>query len=994
MPAHPQVIGRYRILHPIGRGASGTVYQALQTGPGQLQRTVALKVLAEGAADLWHEARLGGLLRHPHLVDVYEVGSADGHDFCAMEWCEGGALTRWTPLSPRAVVDAGIQAAAALAHAHDQLGIVHLDVKPANLLLARDGVKVGDWGIAREQGIVPVRGTRGFMPPEQRHGEPVDARTDVYALGVTLARLAASDAAAVALTYAPDSAPPTFELASDLPTADATDPLPDWLRPIVERCVAPHPADRWPSMHALAEALGSLEVDGPGLRELLDQGAPAPPEAVALFGRDELLATVEQALAAPRALVTLRGAPGVGKSHVARALAARHTERGLPVLWCDLHGIERLDGALRTLAHQLDTPLPADPTQVVPHLSSVLVLDDVGGDLDRPDDVHAIDAGPDVRWLITSRHALHLPDESVIDVPPLALQACRDLFWDVARRRGVAPSRHDDLDELFERLDRLPLAIELVAGRLGVLDLDEVVANTQLSFLRSGRHGRHATLHTTLSLSWTQLTAPHRRALQALAAFRRPIPMAAIEHVLSPLGDPLQLLAELSERSLLRADGNRFAVLATVRDYVREVGDERRSADEAHGRYLATFGDRVGRARLWSHGGHRRSEQLGALHDDVDRAVVRAVARGDVQTAGACLHAWWSVGALSGPFLRGTELATEVLALPELPAEVRAVATLVCGHAQRLCGALTDAEASLQEALRLAEHHQLFDLGLQAAVALAGALVSLSRSAEAYALLERWTHLAEGRVPPGLLAVAVAQWGAVGGHPDGARAERLEHAAALARSSGHLRPEGMAMQVLGALDHMADRRDAAQRRYRAALRVFERIGDQRFTAIVSSNLAMLLSSMGEHDEAQTVLHTALGAAVRMGDQRQQIVTRIALAVSYLRQERGEPALPHLHTARDQALALGIAQRAAVATAYLARAWALVGEAERAEQALLTVAASEQLHASEVLVTRADVALSLGDHDRCRELLRRCRELAEEEHLAPIAVLEQRLQRRP
>jgi len=86
-------LGRYTLTRMLGAGGAGRVYQGVMTGPGGFRRTVAIKVLHEGAGALRREARIGGLLRHQHLVDVYELGQDSGQSFAAMEFCEGGSLS-------------------------------------------------------------------------------------------------------------------------------------------------------------------------------------------------------------------------------------------------------------------------------------------------------------------------------------------------------------------------------------------------------------------------------------------------------------------------------------------------------------------------------------------------------------------------------------------------------------------------------------------------------------------------------------------------------------------------------------------------------------------------------------------------------------------------------------------------------------------------------------------------------------------------------------
>ncbi|MGD8361663.1 MAG: protein kinase, partial [Gemmatimonadota bacterium] len=193
-------LGPYRLLRELGRGGLGLVYLASDT---RLDRQVALKVLpASRTADprararFQREARAASALDHPNICTVYEMGeSVAGDPYIAMAYVQGESLRARIargPLPLSDAIDFTIQTARGLAHAHRH-GIVHRDVKPANLIVTPEGrVKIVDFGLAKghgdptltRQGITP--GTVAYMSPEQLTGRAVDHRTDIWALGVVL----------------------------------------------------------------------------------------------------------------------------------------------------------------------------------------------------------------------------------------------------------------------------------------------------------------------------------------------------------------------------------------------------------------------------------------------------------------------------------------------------------------------------------------------------------------------------------------------------------------------------------------------------------------------------------------------------------------------------------------------------------------------------------------------------------------------------------------
>jgi serine/threonine-protein kinase len=289
---NPEKIGRYEIKAELGRGGMATVYQAYDP---RFEREVAIKVLPR---EMLHdpqfrvrferEAKTIAMLEHPAIVPVYDFGEEDGQPYFVMRYMTGGSLSdrmNQGPLTVKETARIFERLAPAMDEAHAR-GIIHRDLKPGNILFDRlNEPYVSDFGIAKlseAQASVTgsaIIGTPAYMSPEQAQGEPVDGRSDIYALGVILFEMLsgkppyeADTPMGVVLKHITEPVPHILDANPNLPVA---------IKAVVEKAMAKDKLERFATCSDLAAALSAIaRGESPDLKTLLATKPIIPPKTM------------------------------------------------------------------------------------------------------------------------------------------------------------------------------------------------------------------------------------------------------------------------------------------------------------------------------------------------------------------------------------------------------------------------------------------------------------------------------------------------------------------------------------------------------------------------------------------------------------------------------------------------------------------------------------------------------------------------------------------
>jgi len=929
----------------------GEVYRAHDA---RLGRDVALKVLpAHLATDtnrlarFEREARTVAALNHPNIVTLYSVEDHDGLRFLTMELVEGQGLDRQVApggLPAARVAELGIAVADALTAAHEK-GVVHRDLKPGNVMLTRDGrVKVLDFGLAKAADAVPVSGegadaaesptmaagetamglvvgTVPYMAPEQVRGDPVDSRTDIFALGVLLYELTTghrpfggSSPGVISSAILRDEPASVSSVRADVPSD---------LGRIISRCLQKDARARFQTALDVANELRSMsQAQGSGAF------MKAPPEpSTPLLGREDQLASAAERLRGGARVLTISGYGGTGKTRFSIELF-RRLAPGYPggAAFVPLASVTAASDVLPTVASALEiaeafgrSALDALST-VIGDRRMLLVLDNLEQVLDAAGDIATlVSRCPALQVVATSRAPLKIGAESEFILPPLGLpeaeaasidviSACPSVALFVQRAQKVKPgfaltaANSATVAAICRRLDGLPLALELAAARIRILEPAVLLQRLDhaLDLLTSGDRDlplRQRTLRTAISWSYSLLDASEQRLLRRTSVFHEGWTLEAMERVCYDEAGRHRALDELDslvEKGLVRVvdSAGRYSLLETIRAFAAEqlhASGDVAGVRHAHADYFLECAAGVDRDIKWT-------AQLDAMrraqgdHANMHAAIqwLTSCARaGDLDSLEKALRlagylSWyWHIAGQHATGLAALDVPM-ALAAGRPHSRGRALAALAAGMISTTTG---EWERSLSE----------WQAGFEGGEAVGDGDAAI-----------------EGLMGVGYCNLSMGRMEEAAGALDDALARSAE--------AGHGLIRGITLSLKGMLLYATGNPDAGIELVEQARQIHERDGDHEGRGVSLSFQAQMIFSKGDHARARSLYKDALTSFEVVGD---------------------HPEMARVHSEMGwAALAAGDAPAAQRAFVLAVHAYEGVGSPRGTGQALLGLAAVE------------------------------------------------------
>ena len=915
--------GRYRLLRFLARGGMGEVYEALDI---ELGVKLALKTIRPGLdvrpLDLRRfkrEVLLARSVSHANVCRIYDLGVDRGEGrellFLTMEFLAGETLgdriKERGRMSAEEALPLVLQMTEALEAAH-RAGIVHRDFKSANVMLVPgakgERVVVTDFGLARAAadsneeatGISSdgmVVGTPEYMAPEQVRGEPAGPRADLYALGVVLFEMMTATRPfrgdtrmATAMQRLERDPPSPRSLAPDLD--------PRW-EDVILRCLAREPEKRFARAGDVAAALR-----GDGTAAIPVRRHELPAERDAFIGRATELDEVARWLSQGTRLLSVLGPGGMGKTRLSLRFGATAGGRFPGGVWfCDLSQARSLDGIVSAVASSLGVPLGGeDPVVQLGHAIAgrrqcLVILDNF-----EQISEHAaatigrwLDRATEASFLVTSRARLALPGEVELRLESLPVVREGVELFEVrarAQRPGFAVTalNRDVIAQIVGLVDGLPLAVELAAARMRVLNevqiLDRLGDRFKLLAGGSSTSARQRTLRAAIDWSWDLLTPWEQAAWAQMSVFEGGFTLEAAEAVVDLSAWPeapsvLDVTQSLLDRSLIRRllpstgdamlDEFRFGMYVSAREYAREKLAAERESQMAvnlrHGLYYACFGREDALQALHRHGGMIRLKRLGQDIDNLVAACHSSVGKGDGGAALATYRAACEVFEHRCLYAAGAELGAVVAAMPGLAPCERGLLAVTRGRNARLAGRYEEALGHYEIAVGLLRGEG--DQG-----SFGGALAELGCTL--------------GELGRGEETLAV-----------------LEECQRFAREHGDRWLEGVVHGHVAAQRQRENRLEEGRKSYALAIALLHDVGDPRRESVIRSNLSVLLLRLGEVEASRLQVEAALSLARSIGHRRSEALALANLANLYAGFGQTLQALQHLRDALSVFRELGL-----------------------------------------------------------------------------------------
>lgn len=644
-----RIVGdRYQLHNEIGSGSVGTVYYGLDL---QTQQPVAVKLLRPEiiASDpnilkrFKREAEILRQLQHPNIVRILDAFEEANRYYIVMEFVGNGSLDDMMEggiqLPVERVLNVGIELADALTRAH-HLKVIHRDIKPSNILIADDGTpRLTDFGVAyiqtpgtdttQENALI---GTFSYLSPEVLNGEPVDARADIWALGVTLYEMltgqlpfTGESVAQILLAITLHSPPDLDKIRPDTPIS---------LIDLIYRMLEKDRNARIPSMRLIGAELeaviqgtsptsaarlpsSSISIAG----QIILSSQPRhnlPAQTTVFIGRENELIELGMLIEQPETrLITILGPGGMGKTRLALEAANRQIENfSEGVYFVPLAPLHSAENIITAIADAIDYKIPADGGDARLHLLDylhdkmlLLVLDNFEHLIDNSPLIHELlEAAPQLQIMTTSRERLNMSGETVFSLAgmdfPETIEEAFDssavkLFTQRARRvRPDFQARNEDLPHIVvicRLVQGMPLGILLAAAWLEMISLEEIANEIRHNFdflateMRDIPERQHS-IRAVFLHSWDMLKEAEQAVFARLSVFRDGFTRSAAQAVANA---SLRDLAGLVNKSLLsRTPEGRYEIHDLLRQYAKEqleLSNQSEVIRDAHSAYFATF---------------------------------------------------------------------------------------------------------------------------------------------------------------------------------------------------------------------------------------------------------------------------------------------------------------------------------------------------------------------------------------------------------------------